>query len=49
MHLRDSGHINLDAGFGAWPDGLRLANRLLERRTPQPYLRLVQASASGFA
>jgi uncharacterized protein len=38
VHLRDSGHINAESGFGPWTDGLRLAKRLRdapERRTPR--------------
>jgi uncharacterized protein len=49
IHLRDSGHINAESGFGPWPDGLRLAGRLREQVEPRrPYLRLVQAGAPGF-
>jgi predicted alpha/beta hydrolase family esterase len=28
VHLRHSGHVNVESGFGAWPDGRRLAARL---------------------
>ena len=34
VHLRDSGHINAASGFGSWPDGLRLASQLWQRRNP---------------
>jgi predicted alpha/beta hydrolase family esterase len=48
VHLRESGHINTASGFGAWPDGLRLAKRI-EGEHRRPHLHLVQASAPGFA
>lgn len=48
VHLRDSGHINLASGFGAWPDGLRLARRLSREVRRRPVLKLIQTSTSGF-
>jgi predicted alpha/beta hydrolase family esterase len=41
VHLRDSGHINVESGFGPWPDGLRLARRITgaaARRRPHLHL-----------
>ena len=29
--LKDAGHINTDAGFGPWPDGLKLFNHFKEQ------------------
>lgn len=31
VNLGQAGHINADSGFGAWPDGLRLLDRLRKR------------------
>jgi hypothetical protein len=31
VSLGDAGHINTDAGFGPWPEGLRLLGELMER------------------
>jgi len=49
VHLRDSGHINVESGFGPWPDGARLVRRLAKGgESPRPYLQVVQAGATGF-
>jgi predicted alpha/beta hydrolase family esterase len=43
VHLRDSGHINAESGFGPWPDGLRLARRLTDAApTRRPHLQLLK-------
>lgn len=31
VDVGEAGHVNADSGFGAWPDGKRLARRLLDR------------------
>lgn len=41
VHLRDSGHINVESGFGPWPDGYRLAAQLRETHERRRSLRLV--------
>lgn len=49
VHLGASGHINIQSGFGPWPDGLILARRLRGTLRPRgALLHLVQAGAPGF-
>jgi uncharacterized protein len=43
VNLGEAGHINADSGFGAWPDGLGLLDRLRKRLPADSDLR---ASAS---
>jgi predicted alpha/beta hydrolase family esterase len=42
VHLRDSGHINVASGHGAWPDGHRLARQLEKQASAKPKLRIVR-------
>jgi len=42
VHLRDSGHINVESGHGHWPDGHRLARQVQAMSRRRPDLRVVQ-------